>query len=95
MNAYKRASQVIQKAKGPKWKQELVSDHKFDFLDVEEFREHTFMLTLQYFILLCNVIISFMVYGADIWTACILLIYDVKRGIYLIRLHTAKIVYFV
>ncbi|KAI9484136.1 MAG: hypothetical protein EXX96DRAFT_648776 [Benjaminiella poitrasii] len=76
-NKIKRASQIIiQKAKGPKWKRELVPDHKFDFIDIEEFREHSFMLVIRYFILLCSVIISFLVYGADLWSAAILLIYD-------------------
>jgi hypothetical protein len=78
-NAYKRASLLIQQAKGPKWKQELVSDHKFDFIDVEEFRDYTCLLTIRYFILLCSVFISFAAYGADIWSAGILLIYDVRK----------------
>ncbi|ORZ02728.1 hypothetical protein BCR43DRAFT_509863 [Syncephalastrum racemosum] len=37
-----RASQFIQIQKGPKWKRELVPDHKFDYLDVEEFRKASF-----------------------------------------------------
>lgn len=76
-NAYKRASLVLQKATGPKWKQELVSDHKFDFIDIEDFREHNCILTIRYIILLCSVVVSVMVYGADLWSAAILLIYDV------------------
>ncbi|KAG2194474.1 hypothetical protein INT46_004844 [Mucor plumbeus] len=75
-NAYKRASLVLQKATGPKWKQELVSDHKFDFIDIEDFREHTCILTIRYIVLLCSVVVSVMVYGADLWSAAILLIYD-------------------
>ncbi|EPB86202.1 hypothetical protein HMPREF1544_07014 [Mucor circinelloides 1006PhL] len=75
-NAYKRASLVLQKATGPKWKQELVSDHKFDFIDIEDFREHNCILTIRYIILLCSVVVSVMVYGADLWSAAILLIYD-------------------
>ncbi|KAK4511582.1 uncharacterized protein ATC70_012798 [Mucor velutinosus] len=75
-NAYKRASLVLQKATGPKWKQELVSDHKFDFIDIEDFREHNCILAIRYFLLLCSVVVSVMVYGADLWSAAILLIYD-------------------
>lgn len=77
-NAYKRASLILQKAKGPKWKRELVSDHKFDFMDVDSFRDRTCLLTIRYMILLCSVFISTLVYGADLWSAGILLIYDVK-----------------
>lgn len=79
-NAYKRASQIIQKAKGPKWKRELVSDHKFDFIDIEEFRDRTFLLTVRYIMLFFSVVISAMVYGADLWSAAILLIYDVRTS---------------
>ncbi|KAI9258603.1 hypothetical protein EDC94DRAFT_521503, partial [Helicostylum pulchrum] len=75
-NAYKRASLILQKAKGPKWKRELVSDHKFDFMDVDSFRDRTCLLTIRYMILLCSVFISTLVYGADLWSAGILLIYD-------------------
>ncbi|KAI8878006.1 hypothetical protein K501DRAFT_337036 [Backusella circina FSU 941] len=75
-NTYKRASVMLQKAKGPKWKRELVSDHKFDYIDIEEFRHHTCWLQIKYILLYCSVIKSFMVYGADLWSAGILLIYD-------------------
>ncbi|KAG1176318.1 hypothetical protein G6F70_006435 [Rhizopus microsporus] len=34
---YNRTSLLIEKARGPKWKRELVSDHKFDFIDIDEF----------------------------------------------------------
>jgi hypothetical protein len=78
-NAYNRASLLIQKAKGPKWKRELVSDHKFDFIDVEEFRDHNCLLGTRYLILLCSVLISAMVYGSDIASALILIIYDVRK----------------
>ena len=36
-----RANDFIQQQKGPKWKRELVPDHKFDYIDVEEFRTHS------------------------------------------------------
>lgn len=90
-SAYKRASSIMQKAKGPKWKRELVSDHKFDFIDVEEFRDYTCLLTIRYFVLLCSVLISFATYGADIWSAGILLIYDVRRKlIFCLQAHVTK-----
>ncbi|KAG2212589.1 hypothetical protein INT47_000565, partial [Mucor saturninus] len=75
-STYQRASLMLQKAKGPKWKRELVSDHKFDFMDVEAFRETTCLLSIRYLILLCSVVVSTLVYGADLWSAGILLIYD-------------------
>jgi hypothetical protein len=68
---------MVRKATGPKWKRELVSDHKFDFIDIEEFRDRTCILTIRYIMLFCSVLISAMVYGADLWSAAILLIYDV------------------
>ncbi|KAI9358498.1 hypothetical protein BD770DRAFT_343934 [Pilaira anomala] len=74
--AYKRASSILQKAKGPKWKRELVSDHKFDFMDTDSFRERTCLLTIRYLMLLCSVVVSTLVYSADLWSAGILLIYD-------------------
>jgi hypothetical protein len=76
-DVYRRASQMVHTAKGPKWKRELVSDHKFDFIDIEEFRDQSCILTIRYIMLFCSVLISTMVYGADLWTAAILLIYDV------------------
>lgn len=33
-----RAQQFIQTQTGPKWKRELVQDHKWDYIDVDEFR---------------------------------------------------------
>lgn len=36
-----RASKFIKVQTGPKWKRELVPDHKFDFIDVDEFRQHS------------------------------------------------------
>lgn len=33
-----RAQQFIQAQTGPKWKRELVQDHKWDYIDVDEFR---------------------------------------------------------
>ncbi|RCH91533.1 hypothetical protein CU097_007436 [Rhizopus azygosporus] len=73
---YNRASLLIEKARGPKWKRELVSDHKFDFIDIDEFYNTSCMYYIRYFGLLCSIVISALLYGADIWTACTLLIYD-------------------
>jgi hypothetical protein len=47
-------------------------------MDVDGFRENSCLLTMRYFILLCSVVVSTLVYGADLWSAGILLIYDVK-----------------
>ncbi|CEG77546.1 hypothetical protein RMATCC62417_12275 [Rhizopus microsporus] len=73
---YNRASLLIEKARGPKWKRELVSDHKFDFIDIDDFYNTSCMYYIRYFGLLCSIVISALLYGADIWTACTLLIYD-------------------
>ncbi|KAI8971226.1 hypothetical protein BDB01DRAFT_511216 [Pilobolus umbonatus] len=75
-NALKRASTLYQQVKGPKWKRELVADHKFDFIDVDEFRVTGFIMTVRYFLLICGIIISALIYCADLWSAGTLLIYD-------------------
>ncbi|KAI8072908.1 hypothetical protein BC940DRAFT_291911 [Gongronella butleri] len=69
-----RASQLFQS--GPKWKREFVADHKFDYIDVEEFRTSNCLYMLRYFIMYIAIIISILAYAADIWSAGILLIYN-------------------
>ncbi|KAI8147719.1 hypothetical protein BJV82DRAFT_593105 [Fennellomyces sp. T-0311] len=83
-HAAKRASRLIQertndllkKQKGPKWKRELVPDHKFDYIDVEEFRTHSCYVAFRYMFLYLAIIISILTYVADLWTAGILLIFN-------------------
>ncbi|CAO3638414.1 unnamed protein product [Cunninghamella blakesleeana] len=69
-----RASQLFQV--GPKWKRELVPDHKFDFIDVTEFRSHNCLYHIRYFIMYICILLSVAAYCADIWSAIILLVYN-------------------
>lgn len=54
---------------GPKWKREIVPDHKFDFVDTREFTDNGFMMRMKYLWLYIIVLKSFMVYVSDIFTA--------------------------
>ncbi|KAI8096735.1 uncharacterized protein BX664DRAFT_257542, partial [Halteromyces radiatus] len=69
-----RASQLFHS--GPKWKREFVPDHKFDYIDLTEFRSKSCWYYIRYMIMYIAIIISFAAYCADIWSACILLIYN-------------------
>ncbi|KAI8355628.1 hypothetical protein EDC96DRAFT_516058 [Choanephora cucurbitarum] len=62
--------------KGPKWKRELSKEHKFDNIDLRAFQTTNCITMLRYLILLCSIVISFLVYIADLWTAVTLLVYD-------------------
>ncbi|CAG8708336.1 13302_t:CDS:2, partial [Racocetra persica] len=59
-----------------KWKREHVKDHKFDFIDVDSFEEHTCSSWIGYFFVMLMILKSVLVHIADIWTAGILLIFD-------------------
>lgn len=61
---------------GPKWKREVIPDHKFDFVDVRDFHSNTFSIRLRYFWLYVLVIKSFAVYLSDIFTAVTMLSSD-------------------
>ncbi|KAI9322820.1 hypothetical protein BX666DRAFT_1898694 [Dichotomocladium elegans] len=71
-----RASQFIKVQRGPKWKRELVPDHKFAYIDVDEFRKATCYNGFRYVLLFISIIISAATYIADLWSMCILLIYE-------------------
>jgi len=58
---------------GPKWKREIVPDHKFDFVDTREFTDNGFMMRLKYLWLYILVLKSFLVYVSDIFTAVTML----------------------
>jgi len=58
---------------GAKWKRENVPDHKFDFIDVKDFREKGCFTRLQYIWIYVLVVKSFLVYASDIYTAVVLL----------------------
>lgn len=58
---------------GPKWKREVVPDHKFDFVDTKEFHSQAIGIQLQYTWLYVLVVKSFLVYISDIYTATTML----------------------
>ncbi|EJD48558.1 hypothetical protein AURDEDRAFT_112975 [Auricularia subglabra TFB-10046 SS5] len=61
---------------GPKWKREVIPDHKFDFVDVRDFRTKSFSIRFRYFFLYLLIIKSFAVYLSDIFTATTMLSND-------------------
>ncbi|KAF7301367.1 hypothetical protein MIND_00701900 [Mycena indigotica] len=58
---------------GPKWKREVVQDHKFDFISVADFRDNGFKMRFKYFFLFLIFFKSFAVYMSDIFTAVTML----------------------
>ncbi|KIK06809.1 hypothetical protein K443DRAFT_674096 [Laccaria amethystina LaAM-08-1] len=58
---------------GPKWKREVVPDHKFDFVDTREFSDNGFMMRMKYMWLYIIVLKSFLVYVSDIFSAITML----------------------
>jgi hypothetical protein len=67
--------------KGPKWKREQVADHKFDFIDVDEFYDNSCWTKMKYMMIFLSVIKSTLTYLADLWTAGILLISAVSEHV--------------
>ncbi|EST06158.1 hypothetical protein PSEUBRA_004028 [Kalmanozyma brasiliensis GHG001] len=62
------------------WKREEVPDHKFDFIDVRDFRNNGCFMQLKYVFLFVMVVKSFAVYVADIYTAVTLLAFGHFSG---------------
>jgi len=58
---------------GPKWKREVVQDHKFDFISVADFRDNGFKMRTKYLFLFLVFFKSFAVYMSDIFTAVTML----------------------
>ncbi|KAJ3511498.1 hypothetical protein NLJ89_g4060 [Agrocybe chaxingu] len=58
---------------GPKWKREVVPDHKFDFINTQEFNDRGFMMRMKYLWLYIIVLKSFLVYVLDIFSAITML----------------------
>ncbi|KIM46300.1 hypothetical protein M413DRAFT_441387 [Hebeloma cylindrosporum] len=58
---------------GPKWKREVVPDHKFDFINVHEFTDNGFMMRMKYLWVYIIVLKSFLVYVSDIFSAITML----------------------
>ncbi|PCH41272.1 hypothetical protein WOLCODRAFT_24623 [Wolfiporia cocos MD-104 SS10] len=55
------------------WKREVVPDHKFDFVDTRDFTDHSCGMRMKYLWLYITVLISFLVYVSDIFTAVTML----------------------
>ncbi|CAG8575343.1 1758_t:CDS:2 [Funneliformis caledonium] len=63
-----------------KWKREKVQDHKFDFVDVQEFEKDDFISKIKYSFVFFIVLKSVLVYIADIYNAGALLVTDKWAG---------------
>ncbi|KAI8880033.1 hypothetical protein K501DRAFT_255702 [Backusella circina FSU 941] len=59
---------------GPKWKREVVQDHKFDYVDMNEFYDNSCGTRLSYMFMYVIILKGFLVYVADIWSAVSLLV---------------------
>ncbi|OZJ02471.1 hypothetical protein BZG36_05133, partial [Bifiguratus adelaidae] len=59
---------------GPTWKREQIQDHKFDFVDVEEFHDSSLWMNFRYMFVFLVVLKAILVYMADLWTAGYLLV---------------------
>jgi len=55
------------------WKREVVPDHKFDFVDTRDFTDHSCGMRMKYLWLYITVLISFLVYISDVFTAVTML----------------------
>ncbi|ORX53616.1 hypothetical protein DM01DRAFT_1322594 [Hesseltinella vesiculosa] len=60
--------------KGPKWKNESVRGHSFDYLDMDDFYDPSCMTRLSYLFIYVIVIKSILVYVADAYSAVSLLV---------------------
>lgn len=58
------------------WKREVVPEHKFDFVDVREYRQTTFWMRCRYVLVYVWLLKSLAVYGLDIFTAVTMLSTD-------------------
>jgi len=58
---------------GPKWKREVVPDHKFDFINVHEFTDNGFVMRMKYLWVYIIVLKDFLVYVSDIFSAITML----------------------
>jgi hypothetical protein len=56
-----------------KWKREEVPEHKFDYIDVNEFKENSIIRRISYMFLFVLIIKNILVITADLWTAYLLI----------------------
>ncbi|KAL1916332.1 uncharacterized protein VTP21DRAFT_5949 [Calcarisporiella thermophila] len=59
-----------------RWKREVVEEHKFDYVDVNEFYDPSCFTKIKYFFVFVVFIKSCLVYAADVQTAVFLLLRD-------------------
>ncbi|KAI8378034.1 uncharacterized protein BYT42DRAFT_365253 [Radiomyces spectabilis] len=59
---------------GPKWKREFVQDHKFDYVDIDEFYDPSCTTRIGYLFVYLLILKAFSVYVADLWTGVSLLV---------------------
>ncbi|ORX98150.1 hypothetical protein K493DRAFT_214713 [Basidiobolus meristosporus CBS 931.73] len=59
-----------------KWKREVINDHKFDFVDVDEFYEDHFATKFKYCFIFLFTIKSILIYVLDIYTAVMLIFFN-------------------
>ncbi|KAI9033737.1 hypothetical protein CLU79DRAFT_725113 [Phycomyces nitens] len=65
---------------GPKWKREVVQDHKFEYVDLDEFYDSSCTTRIGYSFIYLVVLKSLLVYIADLWTAVSLLVIDHRNA---------------
>ncbi|ORY01939.1 hypothetical protein K493DRAFT_334787 [Basidiobolus meristosporus CBS 931.73] len=58
-----------------KWKREIINDHKFDYVDVEEFVDRSCMTRFKYCFVFLFTLKSILVYVLDIYTAVMLVVF--------------------
>jgi hypothetical protein len=51
------------------WKRQKVQDHKFDFIDVEDYLDNSLSRKLMYSLVFAVVIKGILIYCADLWYA--------------------------
>ncbi|KAF9095685.1 hypothetical protein BGX29_003466 [Mortierella sp. GBA35] len=56
------------------WKRQKVEDHKFDFIDVEDYVDNSLWRKFKYSLVFAIVIKGILIYCADLWTAVNLLV---------------------
>ncbi|KAG2195171.1 hypothetical protein INT47_006453, partial [Mucor saturninus] len=60
--------------KGPKWKREVVKDHKFNYIDIREFRDDSISARFSYVVMFVIIIKNILTMTADLYTAISLLV---------------------
>lgn len=69
----------------PKWQGEMVSDHRFDHINLDDFHNTSLNIRFKYLFLFISVFKSFAVYIADLWTAGKAYLKEEKKNMYLLN----------